>query len=106
MIAWRLSESVYFRGCGASTETLVFESFSGSAHILAELGSLIVERCASTSQTLDDLFSLANTIFEADQPEELDAAVADTVRQLHSLGILMPCPTNSGNSTLIQSSGG
>lgn len=106
MIAWRLSESVYYRGCGASTEALVFESLSGSAHVLAELGSLMVERCARTAQTLDNLIDIANEYFEADQAEELNAAVSDTVRQLHSLGILTPCSINSGNSTLTQSSNG
>lgn len=103
MIAWRVSESASFRGCATSAETLVYESFSGSVHVLAELGSLIVERCAGAAQTLDGLISLANAIYEADQAEELNAAVANTVRQLHSLGILTPCPTNSGNSTQTQS---
>lgn len=104
MIAWRLSDGVCIRDCADSTETLFFESFSGSAHVVTELGSWIVERCAQAPRTLGQLVALANENFEADQAEELNAAVADAVRKLHSLGILTPCPTDSGNLIQTQSS--
>ena len=70
---------------------LVYSSFSGSAHVVANVGSLIVEMCHKGPKSMDSLIFGVNEAFEADRPEDLTTAAEDAVMQLQGLRILTRC---------------
>jgi PqqD family protein of HPr-rel-A system len=90
-VAWSLARGVVCRACGSGDELLVFSSFSGAAHVVANVGHLVVDLCRQEPQTMDELLRAVAEAFDADQPEDLESAAHDAIRQLESLGILMQC---------------
>lgn len=91
MDAWRLAAGIVKKSCPAEGEVVVYVGFTGTAHILADLGYFLVEECQQHPQTIEALAEKAATRFEADDDVDLTHAVRNTVRQLHDLGILAPC---------------
>jgi len=89
--AWRLAAGIVKKSCPAEGEVVVYVGFTGTAHILADLGDFLVEECQQRPQTIYALAEKAATRFEADDGIDLGGAVQNTVRQLHDLGILTPC---------------
>lgn len=70
---------------------VLYAGFSGTAHVLGELGCFIVDACLHTPRDQVSLLSMALERFEIDEDIDLSAAINSTVRQLHELGILAPC---------------
>lgn len=89
--AWRLAEGVACKACSAHDEMLVYSSFSGATHVIANVGYLLVDLCRQGPQTMDSLIVRMNEAYEADRPEDLITATLNAVRQLQSLGILTQC---------------
>jgi PqqD family protein of HPr-rel-A system len=89
--AWRLAAGIVKKSCPAEGEVVVYVGFTGTAHILADLGHFIVEECQQHPQTIGELAEKVNARFEADDGVDLGGAVQNTVRQLRDLGILTPC---------------
>lgn len=90
MDAWRLAAGIVKKSCPAEGEVVVYVGFTGTAHILADLGHFLVEEC-QRPHTIDALAEKADAFFETDDDVDLTHAVQNTVRQLRDLGILTPC---------------
>lgn len=89
--AWCLARGVVCKPCATFDEILVYSSFTGTAHVVANIALLVVDMCSDGSQTMDSLIARINEAYEAEQPEDLITAATDTIRQLQSLGILTQC---------------
>lgn len=90
-VTWCLAPGVVYRACTDIGESLVYSGFTGSAHVVANVGSLIVEMCSQGPQTMDSLIAGINDAFEAERSEDLTVAAENAVRQFQDLGILTQC---------------
>ena len=90
-IAWCVAPGVVCRFCPGFDECLVYSSFSGTAHVIGNVGLLVVDLCRQGPQTMESLIAGINEAFETEQPDDLTNAAKDTVQQLQSLGILAQC---------------
>lgn len=91
VIAWCLAPGVVCKPCPALDEILAYSNYTGTAHVVANVGFLVVDMCRQGPQTMDSLLATINEIYEAELPEELTSAATAAVRQLQSLGILTQC---------------
>lgn len=89
--AWRLAAGIVKKSCPDEEEAVVYVGFTGTVHILSNLGHFIIDACQQRPHTIGTLAEKAGVCFETDDDVNLTHAVQNTVRQLRDLGILTPC---------------
>jgi len=88
---WRLAAGIVKKSCPDEGAMVVYVGFTGTAHILSDLGRFIIEECQQGPHTVNALAEMADAGFETADDVELAHAVQNTVGQLRDLGILTPC---------------
>lgn len=90
-LTWRVKEGVVVKPCEKQDEAAVYVGFTGTAHVIADLGWIIVLHCQQAPQDIASLVEKINLAFETDTEIDLADITRQTVGQLLALGILTPC---------------
>jgi PqqD family protein of HPr-rel-A system len=90
---WQIARGVVCKASEADDEMAVYVGFTGTAHVLSEVGYLVIDACLHGPESTKAIARKAHATFEQTADVDLNKIVEQTIHQLHTLGILTPCVT-------------